>query len=203
MDNQIRSTTQPQLESIKMKSKLSMLVAAALAAPSFAMAEAADAKKPKFCDKEYDMDSGIVTFTFGNGEVVTCDSNQIPEDTRKQLMLHGISQKVGDSFAGVKGNYAEGIGNAKDTVTQLLAGVWKAAREDDARPRLAELAEAIARIKQVPLEAATKAVEAGTEDQRKAWRSNAKVKAVIAQLRAEKAAAALEQAGEQTLDIAV
>lgn len=178
----------------------------------FAAAEAgastggSESKKVKFCDKEYDLDTKQVEFAFGNGKKLVCESERIPEATRLQLMLHGISQKVGDSFAGVKGNYAEGIQNAQDTIDQLYAGVWKAAREDDARPRLAELAEAIARIKGVPLESATKAVEAGTDEQRKTWRSNAKVKATIAQIRAEKAAAALEQAqkdGEKDLEISI
>lgn len=187
------------------KKLLSALIGLAFAQP-FSMAEAsvAEEKKVKFCAKEYDLDTGLVEFAFGNGKVLNVDSNAIPEETRKQLMLHGISQKVGDSFAGVKGNFAEGIQNAQDTIDQLLAGVWKADREGDARPRLAELAEAIARIKQVPLEAATKAVEAGTDDQRKGWRSNSKVKAVIAQIRAEKAAKALEdaqKAGEKELEI--
>lgn len=168
------------------------------------MADAASAdKKVKFCDKEYDLDTSKVSFTFGNGEKLEIDANGLSPEMQKQLMLHGISQKVGDSFAGVKGNYAEGVQNAKDTIEQLQAGVWKAARDDDARPRLAELAEAIARIKDVPVEAATAAVEKGSEEQRKAWRSNAKVKATIAQIRAEKAAAALEAAGEQSLEIEV
>lgn len=186
---------------MKMKLLASMFCAAF--APSY-MAEAAAAaaeKKIRFCSKEYDMDTGVVDFTFGNGKTLQIDSNALSEDMRKQCMLHGISQKVGDSFAGVKGNFAEGVQNAQDTIEQLMAGIWKAARDDDAKPRLAELAEAISRIKTVPLEAATKAVEAGTEDQRKAWRANAKVKATIAQIRAEKASKALEEAGEQALDI--
>lgn len=165
-----------------------------------------EVKKVKFCDKEYDLDTQIGTFTFGNGKVLSFDLAKVSEAIRLQLAMHGASQKIGDSFAGVKGNFAEGVGNAQETIDQLYAGVWKAAREDDARPRLAELAEAIARIKQVPIEVATKAVEAGNDDQRKAWRSNAKVKAVIAQLRAEKAAAALEEAqksGEQALEIEI
>lgn len=187
-----------------MKSILGMVIALAYA-PLFATdgAAASEGKKVKFCDKEYDMDTGLVSFSFGNGKSLDFDSNKCSPEIVKQLMLHGASQKIGDSFAGVKGNYAEGIQNAEDTIEQLYAGVWKAAREDDARPRLAELAEAISRIKGVPLEAATAAVEKGTDDQRKTWRSNAKVKAVIAQLRAEKAAKALEEAGEQTLEIDV
>lgn len=186
-----------------MKLKNIALAVMAACLPMYAVAEGAAEKKVRFCAKEYDLDTGNVEFTFGNGKVLTIDSNAIPEETRKQLMLHGISQKVGDSFAGVKGNFAEGVQNAEEVIAQLLNGVWKADRDGDAKPRLAELAEAIARIKSVPLEAATKAVEAGTDDQRKDWRANAKVKATIAQIRAEKAAKALEDAGEQTLEIAV
>ena len=116
-------------------------------------------------------------------------------------MLHCACQKIGDSDAGVKGNYAEGIQSAKDVIAQLGAGEWRAGRDDSARPRLAELAGAIARIKGVELVKAEAAVQAASEDQRKEWRSNAKVKAEIAKMRAEKAAAALEAAGEQVLNI--
>lgn len=173
-----------------------------LNADAAAATEAADAKKVKFADKEYDLDTGELTITFGNGKVVSADSNKIPEETRKQLMLHGLAQKVGDSYAGAKGNFGEAIQSAEDVVEQLYAGVWKSARgEGDAKPRLAELAEAIVRIKQCTLEQATAAVEKGTDEQRKQWRSNAKVKAVIAQIRAEKAAKALEEAGEQELKV--
>lgn len=186
---------------------LRYLAAAISFALSASMAEesaAAEKKEPKFASKEYDMDTGVLTITFGNDEVVSADINSMPEDIRKQLALHGLAQKVGDSYAGAKGNYSEAIGSAKDVIEQLLAGVWKAARgESDARPRLAELAEAIARIKSVPLEKATAAVEASTEEQRKAWRGNSKVKAVIAAIKAEKAAAALEAASDKDKEIDV
>lgn len=186
------------------KMKVMKMLLPALIAGLFSprMAEASAAAKPQFASKEYDMDTGVVTITFGNGKVVEGDSNQFSDEIRKQLMLHGLSQKMGDSYAGAKGNYAEAIQSVEDVVEQLRAGVWRAARgEGDARPRLAELAEAIARIKSVPVEAATAAVEKATDDQRKTWRSNAKVRAVIAQIRAEKAAKALEEAGEQELQV--
>lgn len=180
--------------------------AATLSMAAETAAATPEVKKPKFAEKEYDMDTGLVSITFGNGKTVDFDLNRASEEIRKQLALHGASQKIGDSYAGAKGNYSEAVQSAQDVIDQLYAGVWRAAREDDARPRLAELAEAIARIKQVDLEKATAAVEKGTDEQRKSWRSNAKVKAVIAQIRAEKAAKALEEAeksGEQLLDVAV
>ncbi len=152
--------------------------------------------KVKFCDKEYDLDSGEVFFAFGNGTKLVFDSNKVSPEIMKQLALHGASQKIGDSFAGVKGNYGEGIQNAQDVIDQLYAGEWKAGRDDSARPRLAELAAAIARIKQVDLEKATAAVEKATDEQRKAWRSNPQVKHAIQQMRLEKAAKELEASGE-------
>jgi len=189
-----------------MKLTFNKMFLAVLNAATFFATEngaAAEAKKVRFCNKEYDMDTGIVEFQFGNGKTLPLDTNELPEDTQKQLMLHGTSQKVGDSFAGVKGDFAAGIQAAQDTINQLLAGIWKADREGDAKPRLAELAEAIARIKGVDLEKATKAVEAADEKSRKDWRSNLQVKSVIATLRSEKAAKALAEAAEKAPELDV
>ena len=173
-------------------------------APADAQASTAgaEATKPKFCDKDYDLDTGIVYFSFGNGKTLEFDTNRASEEIRKTLLLHGASQKIGDSFAGAKGNFALGLQSAQDVIDQLYSGAWKAGRgEGEARPRLAELAEAIARIKSVDLERATAAVEKATDEQRKAWRLNGKVKLAIAEIRAEKAAKALEEVGEQELTV--
>lgn len=188
---------------MKPRSMLNPLALALSLAASYVLepSAAGEAKKVKFCDKSWD-ETGVVTFTFGNGTKLEFDSNKVDAQTQLDLRCHGASQKIGDSFAGAKGNFAEGIANAQAVIDQLYAGQWNADREGGA-PRLAELAEAIARIKGVEVSKAMEAVEKGTDEQRKAWRSNAKVKSVIAQLRAEKAAAALEAAGEQTLEIAV
>lgn len=160
------------------------------------------AKAPKFAKKEYDLDTKVVSIEFGNGEVLELNCGELSPEMQSQLMLHGAAQKIGDSYAGVKGNFSEGIANAKGVIEQLRAGEWRGAG-DEARPRLAELAEAISRIKGAPLEKATAAVEKATDEQRKQWRSNAGVKAMIAKLRAEKAAKALEAAGDQAGEVEV
>lgn len=156
--------------------------------------------KAKFAKKEYDLDTGVLEISFGNGETLEFDSNVLSEEIRKNLMLHGLSQKIGDSYAGAKGNFIEAINSAKSVFGSLSSGDWSTAG-DEARPRLAELAEAIAKIKNVPLEKATAAVEKATDDQRKSWRSNAQVKAAIAQNRADKAAKALAAAVPQELTV--
>lgn len=162
----------------------------------------AEEKKVSFCKKDYDIETGEFEFAFGDGEKISGNMSDFPLDTQKQLGLHGIGQKGGDSYAGAAGDFAAAKAALRDVLSQLKLGVWKAGRgEGESRPRLGELAEAIARIKAVPVEQAMAAVEKATDDQRKDWRSNAKVKAVIAQVRAEAAAKALEAAGEQQLNI--
>lgn len=177
------------------------LLMSSLIAPMFAVepGASAESKKAPFCSKNWD-ESGIVSFTFGNGEKLEFDTSKVSERTRLDLTCHGASQKIGDSYAGAKGNFAEGISNAKAVIQQLYDDKWSADREGGA-PRLGELAEAIARIKGVTLEVATAAVEKATDDQRKTWRSNAKVKAVIAQVRSEAAQKALEAATPADLEI--
>lgn len=156
--------------------------------------------KVKFAKKEYDLDTGMLEITFGNGQVREFDSNELSEEIRKNLMLHGLSQKLGDSYAGVKGNYDEALNNVASVFASLKSGDWSTAGEE-ARPRLAELAAAIAAIKNVPLEKATAAVEKATDEQRKAWRSNAQVKAAIAKARADKAAQALAASTPTELNV--
>jgi len=162
--------------------------------------EATEVSKPRFAKKSYNEETGVVSIEFGNGKVLELDTNACSPEIKTLLMLHGASQKIGDSYAGAKGDFASGIASAQSVIDQLLAGEWTSSGEERG-PRLAELAEAIARIKGVPVEKALAAVEKATDDQRKAWRSNAQVKAAIAQARAEKAQKALEASQPQELAV--
>ena len=63
------------------------------------------------------------------------------------------------------------------------------------RSSLYELAQAIGRIKDVPTERALAAVEKADEAQQRNWRNSLKVRAVILQIRAEKAQEAAEREG--------
>lgn len=155
------------------------------------------AKAPKFCEKDWDDafegNGSVLYLNFANGTKLEFDLEKVNGETQRRLALHGASQKIGDSFAGVKGDFGQGIGNAQKVIDQLYAGEWEGEREGGG-PRLAELSAAIARIKNVPLEKAAAAVEKASKEQRDGWRSNPQVKAMVAQIRAEKAAAQLQQA---------
>ena len=44
-----------------------------------------------------------VRFTFDNGETFPADLHALPEAMIYRLAVHGLSQKLGDSYAGAKG----------------------------------------------------------------------------------------------------
>lgn len=170
----------------------------------------AETKRVSVCEKSFEENdqgqaTGIVRFNFTDGSEQILDTNALAADMQMRLRVHGALQKIGDSYAGVKGNVAEAKQNVEDMISQLTSGAWKGER-GDAGPRLGELAEAIAEIKGAPLEAVKAAVEKAAKEspeQVKAWRTNAKVKATIAAIRARNAQKELEAAGEQSLDINV
>lgn len=162
------------------------------------MTEATETKV-KFADKS--SEGTVVSFKFGNGESLSLDVSTLDESIQTELMLHGALQKIGDSYAGAAGDYAFAIANAKKVIDNLLSGNWKAAREGGtAAPRTGELAEAIARIKNLSVEDAQALVDGLSDEQRKAVRAKDAVKAVIAQIRYEKAAAKAAKAQTEGKD---
>lgn len=173
---------------LKMKAVALMMAAEA--------AEGSGGGRVAFCKKDYDLDTGVVSFSFGNSIVVEVNVDDLPAPMQRTLMLHGMAQKGGDSYAGAKGNFTEGIANLQDVVGNLKNGEWGSSREGEGKPRLGELSAAIARVKGISFEDATTAVEAAPEDKRKTWRAHPKIKAAIAAIRAEKAQAELEKAAE-------
>jgi hypothetical protein len=160
------------------------------------MTENTPEAKVKFCEKS--AEGTIVSFTFGNGTELTLDVSTLDESIQTNLMIHGALQKIGDSYAGAAGDYDFALAGAKKVIDNLLAGEWKSAREGggESKPRVTELAEAVARIKGMELSKAVEVISGLTDEQRKALRAKDKVKAVIAQIRFEKAAKKAEEAGD-------
>lgn len=159
------------------------------------MSENTETKAPKFCDKS--AEGSVVSFKFGNGKELTLDVSTLDESIQTELMLHGALQKIGDSYAGAAGDFDFAIGNATKVIDNLVAGNWKAAREGgEAKPKTGELAEAIARIKQIEVAAAAEIVNGLSDEQRKAIRAKDAVKAAIAAIRYEKAQAKAAKSGD-------
>lgn len=57
---------------------------------------------------------------------VTIDLTKLNAETIAQLVLHGLTQKIGDAAAGKKGD--EALASMQKVMDQLLAGDWTARR---------------------------------------------------------------------------
>lgn len=143
----------------------------------------------KVAEKDYDEDTGTFSIVFTDGSKAEVVFDELPPAIQKLLGLHGLAQKLGDSYASVKGDVEKAKERFSAVLTQLQNGEWKKAREGgDGGSKVTELAEAIARFKNASIEKANAVVAKATKEQIAAWRNNAKIKAIIAQIRAEKAA---------------
>lgn len=152
--------------------------------------------------KVLDFDDKAVEFTFKDKEPIAVRLEDFSPEVQLHFALHGMSQKFGDSYSSAKGDVEVAMKSFNATLEQLKAGDWRAARgEGDAKPRTTELAAALARIKGIDVAEVAKALDAMPEEKRKELRSNDRVKATIAVLRAEKAQAKLDKLGEDDVDL--
>ena len=137
------------------------------------------------------IEGDVLTITFEDGNVLTTDLNNIPAEIQSRLAMHGLSQKLGDSYAGAETE--EAFGKASGVAEDLLAGNWST-RVAASGPRSTQLAEALAAATSQPLEAAAAKLETMDDDQKKRLRAHPSIKMELAKIKATKAAAAAEKA---------
>lgn len=151
----------------------------------------------KVAKKDTDLTKGTVTFTFSNGGVVVAGVGKLSKDIQAHLMLHGLAQKVGDSYAGAE-NADEAQKFATETLADLEKGSWTT-RAASSGPKISLLAEAVARLRKVTIDKATEvitglnATDEGKETVKK-LRAHPAVKAAMTAISAERAAAKLKEA---------
>lgn len=152
----------------------------------------------KFLTKILPSDVGgledVVRFVLGNGLEVQCCLDDLHDSIKGQLMLHGLSQKVGDSASGFSKarDFSGAFGAMQGVVDNLLAGVWSSRSNGGA----ADLVAAIAELRSISVEDAQAAFDKMTEEQVKAVASHPKVKEVVKRIQAERAREAAEGAEE-------
>ena len=161
---------------------------------------APETKKPKFCEKS--AEGTVASFKFGNGAVVSIDLSELSEEMQQELMLHGALQKVGDSYASAGGDFAFGIAAAEKIIENLRNNAWGSTRagSGESKKSSGELATALASLQGKDVATVVAALEAATDEQRKALRAHPAIKAKIAELRAAKAKEAAEKAGNIELN---
>jgi hypothetical protein len=156
-------------------------------------------KRASVAKKSYAEDGSAATFTFANGHVLTVALADIPAAIQARLVLHGLGQKVGDAYAGVKGIVDDAIENAEAIVEMLKNGEWTE-RAEGVGPRPSMVADAIvaALVKQGETVNETRAATIREKVKDKATREgalkNPLIKAVYEQMRLEKAAERVREA---------
>ena len=107
------------------------------------------AKRNEIAKKKIREDFSGVDFTFSDGTVLSAILANIPDqgDTvHARFACHGLSQKVGDSYAGAAGNVADAIEWAGATIETLERGGWSEAREGGAVDRPTRVVKAVMRL---------------------------------------------------------
>lgn len=157
----------------------------------------------KFLNKitPYDADgvANSVRFVLGNGQEVVADLSTMPEDIRQRLMIHGLSQKVGDSTSGMSKDrrFGDALVALQETIETLVSGQWSAGREGGS----SDLVEALALVKKLPVEDVRVAVKRMDEATLKAVKSHPAVKAAIAKMVAARAVQAAKAAHVDIADL--
>jgi len=148
-----------------------------------------------------------VAITFENGETASHTLAALTPEMVGQLALHGLSQKLGDSYAG-----------AKDQAQELVANVWKNLTDGnwsvrgEGGTRVTQLARALVRKlkaagKEITEADAAEKIAELDDDAKKALNSAcaveiAAIKAEDAKVAAEKAAAKAASGEGADIDVA-
>lgn len=140
--------------------------------------------KASICEKSYSVEERTASFVFA-ADAGQLDINLADvKNVLTNLALHGLMQKVGDCFAGEK-DPKEAFNKAKELIDRLKAGEWRAARESKG-PSTALTVEAIARLRKQDVKDVQAKWEQMDDETRKRVRSDPRVKAEVARIKAER-----------------
>lgn len=148
----------------------------------------ADRKVTKTVDDE----KGTITFEFASGETEVVDVTKLSADIQKQLMLHGGSQKLGDSYSGEDADKCHTI--FMGVLKNLTEGNWSARSGGGGSPRISQLAEALSRsVEGLSVDDAVAKLSEMDDDTKKQVRAHPAVQAALAEIKLEKATAEAEK----------
>ncbi len=131
-----------------------------------------------------------VKFTFSNGSIVKATLSGIPQEMLKRLAIHGLSQKLGDSYASAN-DKGWSVQDCADGVAEILSGLRAGIWSQSGGSGVNILAEAIARMLDKTAEECATILAAMSDDDRKETAKRDDVKAMVATIKAERAKARL------------
>ncbi len=133
-------------------------------------------------------DNGI-RFQFVDGKTVDVDMSQFDSGIIQRATIHGLSQKLGDSYAAAQ-NTAEAHEKFDATLKGLLSGQWTTARTSGSSILISAVAEATGES----AEEAARVVAGMDKDEVAKVKKNARVAAILARYDAERKAKKAEAA---------
>lgn len=164
-------------------------------------------KKTPFLRKLTEWDEGglkgEVKFILGNGLEVTVHESTISPENRYRLMIHGISQKLGDSCASFSKDlkYGDAYQELDELMNLLKTPDWSRKREGAGRQAREDLIEALAKLKKQDADVVRAIVEKADEATLKKWAKNSTVDAEIQAIRKRRADQAKKQSADTIDDI--
>lgn len=154
----------------------------------------------KRIDREKNIESGTVTFTvIETGAKLECDVTKLfPQyadfsEVQRQAVIHAINAKVGDSAANPK---EDALTVMTSTWENVLAGDWNVRGTGEGSTRTTLLAEAVQRVTGQEMDAVTEKLNSMSDEEKKALRDHAAVKAMMTTIKAERAQAAAKAAAK-------
>lgn len=147
--------------------------------------------------------TGLIKFTFENGTEQELNVFSLPENIQKRLTVHGASQKIGDSYAGAKGEsdpVAFAAQAVAETIKQLVDGLWRVTSPGG--PRVTDLATVLAKVQGITVEQAVELIAELDEEQTKQLRNKPKIKAGLLALTAARAAEKAAKAAAEAANAA-
>ena len=154
----------------------------------------------QYAKKKVDDANNLVAFTFSDGRVLTAGMDEFNISIIRRLALHGLSQKIGDSYAGDE-SVREAFDSANETLNDLLKGEWSTRTPGE--PKIGLLIDGLFRVRQVKdpaitIERVRAVVEAMDAEKKKALRANPQIKSAMADIQAERLRAEAEKSIEDT-----
>ena len=139
-----------------------------------------------------------VDFTFQDGTVLSAELSALNPEMINKLAVHGLSQKVGDSYSGEEAANCQTIAEA--VWKTLTEGEWSTRSGGGGGPRISQLAEALARVTGEEIQACVGTIAEMDDDGKKDLRAHPQIKATIAEIKLEKAQADAEKAAASAGD---
>lgn len=127
--------------------------------------------------KSTNVDQRSVTFTTEADDVYTVTLDRFPADIVTRLALHGLSQKLGDCFAGQ--SLSEGVARFEATLENLERGQWQATQHG-------ALAQAVSNLTGQPLSDVRAMLDTLDKAAKSKLRRDPKVKAELVRMEQER-----------------